>query len=114
MLVESTKVSKDEMHLDDYLQERYGPYGPIMLLLLIALPLMIAISIWFFPAIVSEEVPPATQLGLFIGFLMPLCLGTIFPSAGIYLLIDHLWERKIKRAKDQKFRQRYPYWQPMK
>ena len=40
MFVKSQKVPKDEMHLDDYLQERYGPEGSIGLLMVVAIPFL--------------------------------------------------------------------------
>lgn len=113
MLVESKKVPKDEMHLDDYLQERYGPEGSIGLLMVVAIPFLVAISLWF-EHYIASGVRPGDQVGLLIGFLLPMAVMALVPSFAICLLLDQLWERKIKRVKEQKFRERYPYWQPLK
>ena len=113
MFVKSQKVPKDEMHLDDYLQERYGPEGSIGLLMVVAIPFLVPIFLGF-ERYIASGVRPGDQVGLLIGFLLPMAVMALVPSFAICLLIDHLWERKIKRVKEQKFRERYPYWQPMK
>ena len=110
-MFEDQKVPEDEKHLDDVLQERYGLYGPLMLCALIDLPFLIAIYIWLFSFFGEGVLLDAT--GTFFWLALLLSLLSMVPSIGIYSLIDHLWERKIKRVKERKFRHRHPYWQPL-
>ena len=106
-------VPEDEKHFEDVLHERYGHDATIGLMTLIAIPFLVVILLGF-EHYIASGFRPEDQGFVVIGFLLPMAVMAMVPALGIFLLIDHLWERKIKRAKDRKFHERYPYWQPLK